>query len=246
MSNRTFLSAEWRHLAMLNYAVDPEILKPLLPHSTELDFFNGTTFLSLVGFRFLNTRVLGCAFPFHRHFDEVNLRFYVRQKRDDGWRRGVVFIKEIVPRQAIAFLARTIYGEPYVALPMRHKIEKGDSRLNVEFSWRRSGSWESVEVQAQGKAAPLQPGSQEEFITEHYWGFTKVRSGCNAYQVEHPRWNVWNASKSRFTANVKSLYGEQYVEALSAKPQSAFIAEGSPVIVRVHSQIPYPTKMGTA
>ncbi len=40
-----FLKAEWRHLAMLNYAVDPALLAPHLPAGCELDFFGGQTFL---------------------------------------------------------------------------------------------------------------------------------------------------------------------------------------------------------
>src|SRR3954468_20670393 len=120
---RIFLAAEWRYLAMLNYQVDPAILHPHLPRGTELDIWNGRHYISLVGFRFLNTRVLGVPIPFHRNFEEVNLRFYVRRKGPEGWRRGVVFIAEIVPRFAIAAVARLFYNENYVALPTRHKLD---------------------------------------------------------------------------------------------------------------------------
>ncbi|MES2569397.1 MAG: DUF2071 domain-containing protein, partial [Verrucomicrobiota bacterium] len=117
--NKPFLTAEWRHLAMLNFATDPALLRPLVPAGTELDEFGGTTYLSVVGFLFLKTRVLGAGFPFHRDFEEVNLRFYVRRKVGGEWRRGVVFIREMVPRQIIALIARVVFGEPYSALPMR-------------------------------------------------------------------------------------------------------------------------------
>ena len=93
---KTFLSAEWRNLLMANYEIDPAVLKKYLPCHTELDEFNGVHYVSLVGFLFTNTRLKGIAFPFHSTFEEVNLRFYVRYKEDNQWKRGVVFIKEIV------------------------------------------------------------------------------------------------------------------------------------------------------
>ena len=112
---------------MLNYVVDPRLIMPLVPAETEIDFENGETFLSVVGFLFLDTRLLGLPIPLHRDFEEVNLRFYVRRKSADTWRRGVVFIRELVPRRAIALVARTFYGENYVAVPMKHEIEHLDA-----------------------------------------------------------------------------------------------------------------------
>ena len=99
----SFLTAEWRKLAVVNYMVEPEILQPFVPAGTELDFWQERCYVSLIGFRFENTKVLGMKIPWHVNFEEVNLRFYVRRKATDGWRRGVVFIKEIVPKAAITW-----------------------------------------------------------------------------------------------------------------------------------------------
>src|SRR6185295_273969 len=130
---KPFLTAEWRHLVMLNYEIDPAILRRFVPRGTELDAWNGKTFVSLVGFLFLNTRVMGLPIPFHENFEEINLRFYVRRKADEGWRRGVVFIKEIVPRAAIAWVARWLYNENYVALPTGHALVRSlDDQKNIE------------------------------------------------------------------------------------------------------------------
>jgi len=269
-----FLTANWRYLAMLNYVVDPGLITPLAPAETEIDFENGETFLSVVGFLFLDTRLLGLPIPLHRDFEEVNLRFYVRRKSADTWRRGVVFIRELVPRRAIALVARTFYGENYVAVPMTHEIEhlaapasggqllhpsgdvasktndrsswatqavdatgcpsgakRVDENLKVEYSWRRGRKWESLKMTATGEAQPIPAGSHAEFITEHYWGYTALRSGCSEYRVEHPRWKIWNATSFNFNADVASLYGEEFAEALNQPPRSAFIAVGSPITV---------------
>src|SRR6478735_9893003 len=109
---RKFLTAEWRDLVMANYEIDPSMLADRVPRGTELDLHEGRCFVSLVGFMFLETRVMGFPVPFHTNFEEVNLRFYVKRKTEDEVRRGVVFIKEIVPRYAISTVARVMYGEP--------------------------------------------------------------------------------------------------------------------------------------
>ena len=148
---KPFLTANWRYLAMLNFVADPKLLEPLLPRGTELDFHEGKTFLSVVGFLFLDTRVLGLPIPLHRDFEEVNLRFYVRRRSVDEWRRGVAFVRELVPRQAIAVVARTLYGEPYSAVPMRHRLEHTEGRLHAEYQWRRGGRWETLAMTATGE-----------------------------------------------------------------------------------------------
>ena len=225
-----FLTAEWRHLAMLNFEIDPKILAPLVPAGTELDFWNSKTYVSIVAFRFLKTRVRGIAFPFHRNFEEINLRFYVRRKADDGWRRAVVFIKEIVPRFAIAFVARTIYNEPYIALPTAHRIEQ--SSLEMIYSWRFKGKESYLKIIPHGEARDLPEGSHEEFIAEHYWGYTAQRDGSTLeYRVEHPRWWIWDAQTAEWHCDIAALYGKLFLETLSHRPSSAFLAEGSPVKV---------------
>jgi uncharacterized protein len=231
---RRFLTAEWRWLVMINYEVDSEVLRPLVPQGVELDAWHGKHLVSMVGFRFLNTRLMGMPIPGHINFDEVNLRFYVRRELPEGPRRGVVFVKEIVPRRAIAFVARRLYDEPYVALPMRHQLSEQvqeQPRLAV-YEWRHGGRWNNLSAWFQGEPSELREGSEEEFITEHYWGYTARRDGSTSeYRVEHPAWRVWRASTMNLSANVAELYGEGFVNALSKPPVSAFVAEGSPVSV---------------
>jgi uncharacterized protein YqjF (DUF2071 family) len=217
---------------MLNFAIDPVALRRHLPSGVELDQFEGVTYVSVVGFLFLETRVGGVPLPFHRNFEEVNLRFYVRRKTETGWRRGVVFVREIVPRRAIAAVARWVYGEPYLALPMRHSIEHVGPELHVSYGWRRNKKWESIFVRAARDSQEIADGSIEEFITEHYWGYTSCGENCREYEVEHPRWRVWPVSEARLEADAATLYGPEFSEALASAPASAFLAEGSPVLVR--------------
>lgn len=257
-TRRPFLSAQWRDLAMLNFAIDPAVLAPFVPRGTELDAWHGITYVSIVGFRFLDTRLLGVPVPWHRDFEEVNLRFYVRRREGDELRRGVVFIREIVPRRAIAAVARAWYNEPYVAMPMRHRITRapapapasapgtpasGNPALEtpaletpdiVSYGWQRAGTWEgfSLRVPDGAQATPIAPGSEAEYITEHYWGYTRQRdNGTIEYEVKHPRWHVWPAEVDDAALDIVALYGRDFAPALSQLPRSVFIADGSAITV---------------
>ncbi len=161
MLPRPFLTARWEHLVLLNYTVDPALLRPLVPRGTGLDAWEGRYLMSLVAFRFLDTRVLGVSIPGHRNFEEANLRFYVRRQGPDGaWRRAVVFIRELVPRWAIATMARLVYNEPYLSVPMSHDLDvTADAGGSVRYGWRYRDSQCAVTATVAGAAAPLEPGS---------------------------------------------------------------------------------------
>ena len=228
-----FLTAEWRSLVMINYAVDAAVLARYVPQGVELDLWQGEALVSLVGFRFLRTRVLGVAIPFHQDFEEVNLRFYVRRRMGAGWQRGVVFIREIVPKAMIAIVARVVYNEPYIGLRMRHRVPEPGAGGVFEFGWRFRQAWCGLGVETAGEPVPLVTGSAEEFIFEHYWGYTRQRDGGTmAYQVEHAPWRVWQTSRAWAEGELGALYGAEFGEVLAGAPRSAFVAKGSPVLVR--------------
>ena len=195
MPNRTFLTAEWRDLALLNFEIEPDVLLPHVPGGTEIDLWDGRCFVSVVGFRFLKTRLMGLPIPFHSNFLEVNLRFYVRREVQGELRRGVVFIKEIVPRRAIAWVARVVYNENYVALPMRHV---GETTPPSRYEWRFQRRLESGAICFNTRRLERSGPDMSEaaFIAEHYWGYAVQMDGSTLeYQVEHPRWRVSPASR---------------------------------------------------
>jgi uncharacterized protein YqjF (DUF2071 family) len=233
-SSRRFLTAEWRSLAMLNYEIDPSALQSFVPKGTELDKWRGKTFISMVGFRFLKTRIHGIAIPFHSNFEEVNLRFYVRRLAPDGWRRAVVFINELVPRRAIAWVARAFYNENYKTVPMSHQLQLGDdgSIHRAVYNWQFGGRRNQMGIRTEGKAAAFQAGSEEEFITEHYWGYSRQRNGGTVeYRVDHPPWRVSSSVETILEVDVEGLYGRNFVPFIKGPPVSAFLAEGSAVAV---------------
>ena len=216
---------------MLNYPVEREILEPHVPPGTVLDTYQGKAYVSMVAFLFLKTRVFGVPVPLHTDFEELNLGFYVRRFSGEEWRRGVVFIKEIVPKRAIAGVARLLYNENYVALPMSHEVRAEGQGISVDYRWQYEGSWHSLRASASQPPTPAQPGSLEEFITEHYWGYvTQKGGGCMEYQVEHLLGGLAR-DRCQFGLRHRQPVRPQVCPLISGPPTSAFIADGSPVTV---------------
>jgi uncharacterized protein len=225
-----FLTAEWLNLVMLNYAVEPGLLRRFVPTGTELDAFHGQTYASLVGFEFNRTRMAGVAVPFHGSFEEVNLRFYVRR----GSQRGVVFVRELVPKRAVAAIARFAFGENYSCVPMSHSIrtKAEDASIAAEYSWVSGLGRCTMRIESEGREFLPAEGSLSQFITEHYWGYAAQRNGgCLEYEVQHPRWNVCEAKAASFSGDATGYYGAELAKVLARPPDSAFLADGSAVTV---------------
>jgi uncharacterized protein YqjF (DUF2071 family) len=228
----SFLKAEWRKLAIANYSVDEKLLHKYLPAGTELDLWNGKCFVSLVGFMFVNTKLLGIKIPFHTNFEEVNLRFYVKRFENGEWKRGVVFIKEIVPKSALTFVANTIYNENYETMPMSHLWKIEQEGQVVEYKWRHKAKWNSFKVLASLDKFNIEANSETEFITEHYWGYAKVNEKrSNEYEVTHPKWEVYNVKDYEIDVDFNLVYGEEFVLLNDIKPDSVMLAEGSEITV---------------
>jgi uncharacterized protein YqjF (DUF2071 family) len=238
MNKSRFLTAQWKNLLMLNYEVDPAILQPYLPVATELDLWNGKALVSMVGFMFIDTRVIGIRWPWHINFEEVNLRFYVRHFDGNLWKRGAVFISEIVPKRVIVLIANNLYKEHYRALPMQHITEPSDTFTKYSYEWRLKGKWNKLSGEVSNRFEDIKPGSPEEFIFEHYWGYNSLSATKTIeYQVEHISWQVAQVTNPVFDADIIELYGEKFVRFLQQKPYSAFFADGSEISVRFGEKI---------
>jgi uncharacterized protein len=232
MALNNFLTAEWRKLILLNYIVDPEILRPYLPAHTQIDLFRNQCYVSLVGFMFLNTKVLGFSIPYHINFPEVNLRFYVKFEDPSGLRRGVVFIKEIVPRRAITFIANKLYGENYETMPMEHLWLTSTEILEVSYRWKKLG-WNEISVVAKNAPHEISDGSQEDFITNHYWGYTRMSEfESSEYEVIHPVWKVYPIERYFCNVDFGTVYGKEFSFLKNTDPASVFLAEGSDISVK--------------
>lgn len=236
MRSRPFLTAQWRNVIILTYAVDPARLVDRVPAGTTLDLWHGKMLVSLVGFQFQDTRVLGAPVPCHQSFDEVNLRFYVRRVIGGDVRPGVVFIRELVARRIVGGMARLLYREPYHVVPMRSTGDPGPPP-GVHYEWRAGGRWCALSGTGDGPGAPAAAGSLEEFLTERHWGYNgEPRKQTLEYRVDHPRWRLWPARNTHVDYDAASLGGMELAHSLTA-PISALIAEGSAVTIHWRNRI---------
>jgi len=228
----SFLTAEWRKLAIANYSIDQNLLLPYLPVGTELDLWNGTCYVSLIGFLFKNTKLLGFSIPFHANFEEVNLRFYVKYQDGDTTKRGVVFIKEIVPKFALSAVANTIYNENYETMPMTHSWMENDVERSVEYRWRCKNEWQSFSLTANKGLSEIPANSEAEFITEHYWGYARYSDKkTNEYEVRHPKWAQYKVKSFNIAVDFGLTYGENFEFLNRQEPLSVMLAEGSDISV---------------
>jgi hypothetical protein len=228
----SFLTASWEKLAIANYEIEERMLKAYLPHKTELDLWQGTCYASLVGFMFTDTKMLGVKIPFHVNFEEVNLRFYVRHKVGNEWRRGVVFIREIVPKPALTLVANTLYNEHYATMPMTHAWETADGEQTVSYRWKCRRQWQAFSVRAARELSPIESGSEAEFITEHYWGYTSAGTGKTIeYGVTHPRWNQYKVVSHEISVDFGLVYGPAFEFLNRQSPKSVMLAEGSAITI---------------
>ena len=228
-----FLKARWEHLVMANYSVPPELLQPYLPKGVELDYFKGETFVSLVGFLFRDTSVFKIPIPFFGTFEEVNLRFYVTRKDAGEIKRGVVFINETVPSKLVAWVANYLYKEHYVAIPTKHHWDFSEKLRKIEYQWKIGKEWSRIYVEASPLSSPMKPDSIEEFIFEHYYGYTRIdENSTEQYNIRHPRWDVNQVANYRINCNFEAMYGRDFAFLKDVKPDSILLAEGSAVSVK--------------
>jgi len=225
---KKFLTANWQNLIMANYEVEPNLLAEFVPEGTTLDFYEGKCFASLVAFNFINTKVLGVSFPFHKDFEEVNLRFYVKSETEEETRRGVVFIKEIVPRPAIALLARAFYGEPYETWKMGHT----HAETELSYFWSKGECQNSITVEIGSSLGVPAENSHDEFIIEHYWGYTKRGANrTDEYKVEHPKWELFDVTYAEIDVDFGFTYEEKFDFLTDTEPASILLAKGSEIVV---------------
>ena len=235
----SFLTAQWKNLALFNYEIDAKILEQHIPKGTEIDIWNGKCYISLVGFRFENVKLLGVKVPFHINFEEINLRFYVKRFENGEWKRGVVFIKEIVPKSSLSFIANSVYKEHYETLPLKYSItENKNNKTDFVYQWKKEKKWNTILVETEKNPIEIETNSEAEFITEHYFGYTKVNNEKTfEYEVKHPRWKQHQVSNHYLDVDFKRTYVNEFEFLNHQKPISVMLAVGSEISVENKKKI---------
>lgn len=228
-----FLNARWENLVMANYSVDPDILLPYLPNGVELDFHENKTYVSLVGFMFRNTKIFKIPIPYLGTFEEINLRFYVKRTDKNEVKRGVVFINETIPYKPVAWVANRLYKEHYISIPTRHNWNINNTRKQIKYEWKVNNIWNSIYINALAEGLAMIPGSTEEFIFEHYYGYTKINNNVSQeYKINHPGWKINEVLDHEINCDFKKMYGADFEFLNKLNPDSVILAEGSAVSVK--------------
>ena len=228
----TFLKANWENIIMVNYEIDPEILLPFLPKGVELDLYEGKAFVSLVGFMFKNTKIFKVPIPYFGNFEEINLRFYVKRIEGTTIKRGVVFNNETIPYRIVAWIANKLYKEHYTVVPTKHFIHQIGEKKQVKFEWLLDKKCNHILVETEVASKEMITNSLEEFIYEHYYGYTKVNeSATEEYHLKHPSWEVCKMLKYNVNCDFSAMYGTAFSVLNKTKPTAVFLAKGSSVSV---------------
>lgn len=227
-----FLRARWENLIMANYEIDPSVLQPSLPYGVEIDTYRSKAYISLVGFLFRETRLFNVSVPFLGTFEEINLRFYVVRKMGAETRRGVVFVNETVPFRPVVIVANWLYKEHYVAVPTQHEWKISDRSKEIAYGWQCKNECFQIKAIATNQAEPT-VGSIEEYIFEHYYGYTELNDNRSVeYRVEHPRWQVNKVKEFEIKCDFAKMYGSAFGILNGAEPSSVIMAEGSAISVK--------------
>lgn len=180
----------WRELTFVHWAVDPEVVAPLLPAGTRPDVLDGVTYVGLVPFRMhpIGGRI-GPRLPYIGTFCETNVRLY---SVDERGRRGVVFRSLDATRLVPVLGARVSARLPYKwsAMSLRRA---GDV---ITYSCRRiwpgpigAGGRMVVRV----REAISRPSPLDLFLTAR-WGLHVSWYGRTLYVPnEHPPWALYEA-----------------------------------------------------
>jgi uncharacterized protein len=228
-----FLTARWTNVLLVTFVVPPELLLPRLPKGLGLDLREGRAFASLVCFDFVDTRILGVPWPGFRNFPEVNLRFYVRR----GEERGVVFVREFVPQPLVAWMARALYTEPYVATAMTSTVTDAPESICVEHRLSFAGKTHTMRAIGSKPAYVPASTSLEAFFKEHHWGYGRSRRGRTLrYHVWHPVWPVYPIRETHIDLDWAALYGPEWSVMQGATAESTAFAVGSEIAVYPFTQ----------
>ena len=180
---------DWNRITFVHWAVDPELVAPLLPIGTRLDVLDGATYVGLIPFQMRHAGFgRGPAVPYFGTFAETNVRLY---SVDPQGRHGVVFRSLEASRLLVALGARFSFGLPYTWARMRVRHE-GD---RLTYSTRRRwpgphGAGGTLQVRV---GDPVVPSPVDEFVTARFGLHTRWLGRTLWIPNHHEPWPLRSA-----------------------------------------------------
>lgn len=227
-NKKLFMSCSWTNLLYVNFRIDAKLINALLPKDLEADLFDGFAILSFVGFRFTDARLLGIKIPFHQKFPEINLRTYVKSKKNPT-EKGIYFISEMVPKFMTYFVGKFIFGEPFSRINVQEILNENSFGYKIE---NKNEGLEMSAILSQNLNEQIK-NKEEEFIVDRVFAFCgKANKKSKKYEVQHPKWNLMKAENSNYIFSNLSHISKLLNNFLQgATPSSIFATDGSAVDV---------------
>ena len=233
---KTLYAAEWREIVVINFEIDPKLLRNFIPPKTELDFFNETSFVTLMARACKNVKPYGWPIVFAKSIDQILLRFYVKRKVGDTWRRGVCLIRDYLPKRKASFFLNWMFKHSFTQVPIKRTSSNFESGLptqlpTVEYQWTTGDYVNHIKVNARSQMRQQEQETKESFVLDHHYGYTVKEGKTYEYYVEYSPWAMWDAQSGSFDCDTENVFGRPFVRALKQRPASVFLARGSDVII---------------
>lgn len=234
------LTQEWLDLTFVHWAVDPDVVAPLLPKGTVPDTHDGLTYVGLVAFRMHKVGWLRLpGIPYFGSFPETNVRLY---SVDAHGRRGVVFRSMDASRLIPVVMGRIGFQLPYLWSRMSVRTE-GDT---VDYTSSRRwpgprGAYSRLTVERGERIE--EPTELEHFLTAR-WGLHNAFFGAAAFLPnDHPRWPLYRAELRACDENLLDSAG---IPTPREAPVSVLYSPGVPVRLgrpsRSAPTVPHPRR----
>ena len=234
-AQKVLMTAKFSELVAVNFAIDPKILEPRVPRGLELDFYNDETYVSLICMMLRDVRVWGIPIHIATGFEEINLRFYVRRREGDGYRRGCCFIKDYVSSGAAAWILGSLFKAEFQKLKMKHSNSGFDgapeSVPSVDYQWKVGDHWNRLRIKARSRIQKTSRDTKHGFILMHDNEYSQRDGKTLEDRASRPAWTIWDAAQANFECDVKNLFGREFQRALSRRPASVFVTGGSDVTI---------------
>ena len=133
---------------------------------------------------------------------------------------------------------RDRYKEHYQTLPMQHSKTENENSKDFVYQWKTQNKLNIILVETEKNPIEIEVGSEAEFITEHYFGYTKVNEATTfEYEVKHPRWVQFQVLNHKIDVDFETNYGSEFEFLNNTQPVSVMLAKGSEISVEPKKRI---------
>lgn len=173
----------WHDLLFLHWPIRPELIRPLIPSTLELETFDGWCWLGVVPFRMSGVRPRFVPLPLA--FPELNVRTYVSTRGKSG-----VWFFSLDASSWLAVRAARWLGLPYYDARMTSEAEGAAVHYASTRVHKRAAPAEFIaSYRPVGQAYYAAAGSMDHWLSERYCLYAACQPDRVVYgEIHHPPW----------------------------------------------------------